>query len=96
MKNYSNINGLTMLEIIITISILGIVMCPLMSIFIMSQHISINSNIEYKSLLQAQKYIEEVNAMSELDTELYIYNSELRIYERNIFQTENTRGTSDN
>lgn len=94
MKNISNKSGLTLVEIIVTIAVLGIVICPLMSMFITSEKINRESDKEYKSIQQAQRYMEEIKSMSEIDTEKYSYNCEIGIYEMIVIQTNNNYGAS--
>jgi prepilin-type N-terminal cleavage/methylation domain-containing protein len=83
----TNNHGLTLIEIIMSIAILGIVICPLMSLMIFSQKINNDGMKELKSLQQAQKYMEEIKSMNELDTENYSYNSQSNTYEKIIMQT---------
>jgi prepilin-type N-terminal cleavage/methylation domain-containing protein len=83
----TNIHGLTLIEIIMSIAILGIVICPLMSLMIFSQKINNDGMKELKSLQQAQKYMEEIKSINELDTENYSYNSQSNTYEKIIMQT---------
>ena len=72
MKNNKLINGFTLIEVIVTLAVLGIAVGPLMSMFILSAQINQKSSTELKSLLAAQKYIEEIKAEEILDTEEYI------------------------
>jgi len=91
-KLFSN-DGLTIVEIIMSLAILGIVICPLMSMFIFSQKLNNKSEIEYKSILQAQKYMEEIQAMDTLDTIHYQFNSDNACYERIINESVNNYST---
>jgi len=63
MKNLFNKKGLTLIEIIVTLAVLGIVIAPLMSMFVTSQKINVESRKEYEALQFAQKYMEEIKAM---------------------------------
>ncbi len=92
MNNVMNKRGLTVIEIIMTLAVLGVVICPLMNMFITSQRIINFSDNEYKSIQTAQMYMEEIKAMDELNTELYIFNSETGCYERNVSETDNNYG----
>lgn len=72
-----------------TFALLGVVICPLMTMFIISQKISNCSNNEYKSMLLAQKYMEEIESIKEFDAENYKFNYDTGSYERDILQTDN-------
>ena len=93
MKRLFSRDGLTIVEIIMSLAILGIVICPLMSMFIFSQKLNNKSEIEYKSMLQAQKYMEEIQSMDTLDTTNYQFNSENDRYERIINESVNNYST---
>lgn len=67
MKDKFNIKGLTLIEIIITLAILGVVVTPLMSMFVTSQKINIESEIKYRAIQLAQKYMEEIKSDNILD-----------------------------
>lgn len=54
---------MTLIEIIVTLAVLGIVIAPLMSMFVTSQKINVESRKEYEALQFAQKYMEEIKAM---------------------------------
>lgn len=82
-----NNHGLTLIEIIMSIAILGIVICPLMSLLIFSQKINNDGMKELKYLQQAQKYMEEIKSLNELDTQKYPYNSQSNAYEKIVMQT---------
>ena len=92
MKNNKLINGFTLIEVIVTLAVLGIAVGPLMSMFILSAQINQKSSTELKSLLAAQKYIEEIKAEEILDTEEYIYNNFNDSYEKKVEQTEGEYG----
>lgn len=85
-------NGITLIEVIISIAILGAVIVPLMSLFVMSAKINSESNREYMSILTAQMYIEEIKAMNSIDTTKYTFNSEDGSYERTVTQTADDFG----
>ncbi len=93
MKRLINIDGLTIVEIIVSLAILGIVICPLMSMFIFSQKLNDKSETEYKSILQAQNYMEEIQAMSTFDTANYQFNIENDYYKRIINESVNNYST---
>lgn len=84
MKFVLNKRGLTLVEIIMTLAVLGVVICPLMTMFITSHKISDFTDKEYKSMLLAQKYIEEIESMERINTSDYLYDLENGYYERNI------------
>jgi len=64
----------------------------LMEMFVMSAKINQESNREFKSLLEAQKYMEEIKAMESIDTSRYSYNSITEAYENIVVQTEDKLG----
>ena len=66
MKKIFNQKGLTLIEIIVTLAVLGIVIAPLMSMFVASQKVNVESRKEYDALQLAQKYMEEIKAMDSL------------------------------
>lgn len=67
MKNKFNRNGLTLIEVIITLAILGVVVTPLMSMFITSQKINRESEMKYNAIQLAQEQIEDIKADNTLD-----------------------------
>lgn len=87
-KNFM-VEGIAIVEIIMTLAILGIVICPIMSLFIMSQKINNESDVEYKSMLLAQKYMEEIIVTKDLDFLDYSYNYENGDYEKSIYEDAN-------
>jgi len=93
MKRLFSIDGLTIVEIIMSLAILGIVICPLTSMFIFSQKINNKNEIVYKSMQQAQNCMEEIQAMDSLDTTHYQFNSESASYERIIYESVNNYST---
>lgn len=92
LKKKLNSDGVTVVEIIMTIAIIGVLIVPLMSMFITSAEINNESSKEFKSAQLAQMYMEEIKAMDELNTELYIFNSETGCYERYVSETDNNYG----
>jgi len=87
--------GITLVEVIITIAITGVVIVPLMTLFVMCAKINRESDMEYKSMLTAQKYMEEIKAMKSMedsDHENYIYDPGTGSYERTVIQTEDEYG----
>lgn len=67
MERLSNNRGLTLIEIIVTLAVLGVVVTPLMNMFIASQKINNESNEEYKTLQLAQKYMENIKSAEYID-----------------------------
>lgn len=84
--------GITLVEVIISIAVLGSVIVPLMNLFVMSAQINHESNMEFTSILTAQRYLEEVLSTVNIDTNKYVYNSEDGSYERTVLQTGNEFG----
>lgn len=75
-----------------TLTMLGIVICPLMNLLVLSGKINSKSEEEYKSIQIAQNYMEEIKAIKaidEIDTDVYLYNAEKKCYERIITDTDN-------
>ena len=64
-----NNKGLTLVEILITIAVLGIVIIPLMSMFITSQKMNNESEMKYRAIQFAQEELETIKAMEQLDTD---------------------------
>ena len=81
-------DGITLVEVVISMAVLGCLIVPLMTLFVMSARINSESNKEFMSMLAAQKYIEEVLATQYIDTSRYAFNSEMGFYEREVSQTE--------
>lgn len=73
-----------MVEVIMTLAVLGAVICPLMNILVISQKINSEGENEYRIVQTAQYYMEETRSMEEIDTEVFVYNSEKRCYERTV------------
>lgn len=88
-KYILNKRGLTLVEIIMSFAVLGVVICPLMTMFIISQNICNYGDNEYKSMLLAQKYMEEIESMKEFDTDGFTFNYDTGSYERDILQPDN-------
>lgn len=74
-----------------TLTVLGVVICPLMNLFVLSEKINKEGENEYRSIQSAQYYMEEIKAMNEIDTEVYFYNAEKLCYERIITSLDNYR-----
>ena len=85
-----NDKGFTLIEIILTLTILSLVMVPLMSMVVVSAKINYESNKEYKSFLEAQSYMEEIKNLKDIDTLDYDYKN--GIYEKIVTQTDDTFG----
>ena len=82
MNKLFNSRGLTLVEVIITLAILGAVICPLMNLLVLSQKINSIGENEYSVIQTAQYYMEETRAVSEIDTGVFFYNSDEMCYER--------------
>lgn len=87
-----NNEGITLVEVIVSVSILGALVIPLMNLFVMSAKLNQESSKEYKSILAAQRYIEEIKAEEIIDTNDYIFNSSTGSYERTVTQTTEEYG----
>ncbi len=61
-----NKKGLTLIEIIVTLAVLGVVVTPLMNMFLASHKINNQSDEEYVTLQLAQKYMEDVKSSSRI------------------------------
>lgn len=81
-KNIEKNSGLTLVEVIMSFSILGIVIAPILSMFILAAKITVYSEKEYKTTQIAIQYIEEIKSNSNINKELYTYNSQNESYER--------------
>ena len=71
MKNDS---GFTLIEVILTISVVCLIIMPLMFMLVMSAKANNESDMEYRSFLAAQSCMEEIKAMKIVDDENYIYS----------------------
>ena len=58
MKELFNNKGLTLVEIIMTLAILGVVICPLMNLLVISQKINSEGEKEYRVIKTTQYIIE--------------------------------------
>jgi prepilin-type N-terminal cleavage/methylation domain-containing protein len=88
----SNNRGMTLVELIVTIAVLGILIVPVTSMFVFSAKINMAASNEYEAAMFAQSYMEEIKAMEELDTQKYAYNTATGKYERFVPETENNFG----
>ena len=86
MRWLTNRRGFTIVEIIMSIAVIGIIIAPLMGMFVMSSKINQESSKEFKSFLEAQKYMEEIKAMDSID------DSITGAYEGTVIQTEDKLG----
>lgn len=82
MKKLINNRGLTLIELIVSLGLIGIVIIPLFNMFILCQRVLSMSNNEHVIIQTAQYYMEEIKAMDEIDECLYFYNAENKTYER--------------
>ncbi len=73
-----------MVEIIMTLGLLGALICPLMNLLVVSQKISSEGENEIRLFQIAQYYMEETRSTDDIDTGLFLYNSEKNCYKRNI------------
>lgn len=84
--------GLTLIEVIISFAVIGFAITPLMSLFVVAAQINSESSLTLKSVLTAQKYIEEFKASEELDFNNYVFNSDTGAYEKTVTQTDDEFG----
>lgn len=84
MRKLFNYDGLTLIEIIVTIALLGIIIIPFMGFFITSQKVNNESEREYKSIQLAQQYIEEIKAADIIDLAIYKDDDGDGTYVRNL------------
>lgn len=82
MTKLFNNKGLTLVEIIMTLAILGVVICPLMNLLVLSQKITGVGENDYRAIQIAQYYMEETRSMDEIDMGVFFYNGEEMCYER--------------
>ncbi len=85
MRKIFNNNGLTLIEIIITLAVLGVVITPLMSMFITSQKINNESEMKYNAIQLAQKYMEGIKAVETLDVTSSGYTGSPGNYSKTIY-----------
>lgn len=71
MRKLCDKKGFTIIEVMVTLAVLGIVIGPLMTMFITSQKINNEGSKEYQSIQLAQKYMEEIKGM-----EVFDYNTQ--------------------
>lgn len=88
MKKINN-KGLTLIEVIMTLTVLSIVICPLMNMFVLSIKINSMSDKEYYSIQNAQYYMEEIKSAGKVNLSTYVYNFENNCYEKNIADENN-------
>lgn len=74
MKKLLNKKGFTIIEVMVTLAVLGIVIVPLMTMFITSQKINNEGSKEYQSIQLAQKYMEEIKGMEAVNDLNILYN----------------------
>lgn len=86
MKIKLNSKGFTLLEIIISMGLLSITICPLLSMIILAAKINKISDIEYKTMQLAQAHMEEIAVMKSIDGEKYTYNDKTKNYERVVYE----------
>lgn len=87
MRKILNNKGLTLIEVIVTLAVLGVVVTPLMSMFVTSSKINTESEKEYNSIQLAQKYMEEIKSMEVLNTDYpngYPYDAEKKAFTKEI------------
>jgi len=75
-----------------TLSILGVVICPLTNLFIVSQKIINFGSDEFISVQLAQIYMEEIKAMEGIDENIYIFSSENNSYKRSVSEVADDYG----
>jgi prepilin-type N-terminal cleavage/methylation domain-containing protein len=92
MKGVIMNKGLTLIEVIISLAVIGLVITPLMSMFVFAAQINSESSLKLKSVLTAQKYIEEFKASEELNFGNYVFNSDTGAYEKTVVQTADEFG----
>ncbi len=89
----SNNRGMTLVELVVTIAVLGILIAPVTSMFVFSAKINMAASNEFKAAMLAQSYMEEIKSMEELDTQKYVYNAGTGNYERFVPETGSDYGT---
>ncbi|MEL7649819.1 MAG: prepilin-type N-terminal cleavage/methylation domain-containing protein [Sedimentibacter sp.] len=87
-----NNRGITLVEIIVTVAVAGIFIVPLMGMFVFASGINSRSHEEFKAVMLAQAYVEQLKAMDGLDRDKYMYNSLTGKYELFVPETENDFG----
>lgn len=91
MSRLFNNRGLTLVEVIMTLTILGAVVCPLMNLLVLSEKINNEGENEFESIQTAQYYMEEIKATDGIDTGQFVYYAEKNCYERIINEPDNSR-----
>lgn len=88
-------DGFTLIEAIIALSILAVAIIPLMSMLTLSAHINNESSREFKSLMEAQRLVEEFKSadISEVNEINYLYNTNMGCYEKHVEQTKGEYGS---
>ncbi len=88
-------DGFTLIEAIIALSILAVAIIPLMSMLTLSAHINNESSREFKSLMEAQRLVEEFKSadISEVNEINYLYNANMGCYEKHVEQTKGEYGS---
>lgn len=89
MKIRLNKFGICIVEVIMTIAILGVVITPLMSLFFLTHKINNDAKLEYETMLLAQNCMEEIQQLNVIDCDVYIYNNETNCYEKVIYDENN-------
>lgn len=84
MNSLFNNKGLTLVEVIMTLAILGAVICPLMNILVISQKINSEGQKDYRLIQTAQYYMEEVRAMGGINAGDFDCNGEYMCYEKTV------------
>lgn len=92
----SDTEGFTLIEVIIALSILAVAIIPLMSMLTLSARINSESSREFKSLMEAQRLVEEFKSadISEITEMNYLYNADTGCYEKHVEQTEGEFGSA--
>lgn len=88
----SNNLGMTLVELIMTMAVLGILIVPVMSMFVFSAKINMEASTDFKAVMLAQSYMEEIKAMEQLDTQKYVSNDVTGKFERFVPETERNYG----
>lgn len=84
--------GMTLVELIMTMAVLGILIAPVMSMFVFSAKINMETSNDFKAVMLAQSYMEEIKAMEQLDIQKYVYNDGTGKFERYVPETESNYG----
>ncbi|GEM_PF-1066635 len=89
-----NINGFTLIEVMVSLSILAVTIIPLMSMLTLSARINRESSREFKSLMEAQRLVEEFKSLDidEINEMNYKLDKGRGCYEKYINQTESEYG----